>query len=411
MSDPKADENAGGASPKRVLFLAPQPFYEDRGTPIAVRHVLEALSSRGIATDLITFPVGQAIDLPGLRIFRVGQGLPIQSVPIGLSGRKLLLDGLLIAAALHRLSQERYDCIHAVEEAAFPAALIGRAHQTPVLYDMASSLPGELAHHGWLGSGPAQRVLRGLERWLFRRVDHIVCSAGLASHVAATPGAAPVEEWIFPSDVPDVSDEDVLKLREELDLPCHAPVVLYAGSFAVYQGIDLLIEAASRVHQDRPDVVFVLVGAAGEGAPHGDRPTPWLRVVPRQPREIISRYLAMADVLVSPRLGGDNLPSKIFDFLSAGKPIVATDCAAHRSVLDASRARLVPPNPQSLASALISLIDRPDLRDEIGAAGRAFARMHLSRETFAEFVIQNYQSCMRRALGDGSSRDRSLRGG
>lgn len=49
-----------GHGPQRVLFLAPQPFYEDRGTPIATRHILEALSGQGVAVDLITFQIGRA---------------------------------------------------------------------------------------------------------------------------------------------------------------------------------------------------------------------------------------------------------------------------------------------------------------------------------------------------------------
>jgi hypothetical protein len=40
----------------RVLFVAPQPFYEDRGTPIAVRQVLQALGQLGYAVDLLTYP-------------------------------------------------------------------------------------------------------------------------------------------------------------------------------------------------------------------------------------------------------------------------------------------------------------------------------------------------------------------
>jgi len=411
MDDPETRSPPGGVSPRRVLFLAPQPFYEDRGTPIAVRHVLEALSSGGVSVDLITFPVGRTIDLAGLRILRVGRRLPVRSVPIGLSARKLFLDGLLTAAALRQLSRERYDCIHAVEEAAFPAAVIGRALNTPVIYDMASSLPRELAHHRLLAGRAAQMVLGGLERWLLRRVDHVICSAGLASHVAATPDAAPVDEWVFPSSAPGIPAEEALRLREELEIPLNAPVVLYTGSFAAYQGIDLLLEAASRVHREQPDVVFVLVGAAGEVASEANDAGKWLRVVPRQSRRIVDRYLVMADILVSPRLGGDNLPSKIFDYLSAGKPIVATDCAAHRSILDESRALLVPPHPGPLADALLSLVVHARLRDELGKAGRAYARKHLSREAFAEFILGTYRNCMLRASGTPVEGGRASHGG
>ncbi len=58
---------AAESAPPRILLVAPQPFYEDRGTPIAVKHVLEALSEGGYKVDLLTYPVGKAIELPGLR--------------------------------------------------------------------------------------------------------------------------------------------------------------------------------------------------------------------------------------------------------------------------------------------------------------------------------------------------------
>ena len=53
----------------RILVIAPQPFYEDRGTPIAVRRLLDALAEDGKLIDLLTYPVGMSIELPGLRIF------------------------------------------------------------------------------------------------------------------------------------------------------------------------------------------------------------------------------------------------------------------------------------------------------------------------------------------------------
>ena len=87
---------------RRVLVVAPQPFYQDRGTPIALRQVLEALSGLGYQVDVLTFPVGQDIELPGVRIFRAGNPFRIRGVPVGLSARKLLLDLSLVAALRSR---------------------------------------------------------------------------------------------------------------------------------------------------------------------------------------------------------------------------------------------------------------------------------------------------------------------
>ena len=46
----------------RVLFLAPQPFFEVRGTPLAVLHLTRALAALGHEVDLLTFPQGRGQD-------------------------------------------------------------------------------------------------------------------------------------------------------------------------------------------------------------------------------------------------------------------------------------------------------------------------------------------------------------
>ncbi len=147
----RADD--GGA----ILLLAPQPFYEDRGTPIAVRQVLEALSDLGYPVDVVTYLVGRSLELRGVRYFRVANPCGIRHVPIGFSARKLLLDSFLIPAAWKRLRERSYRAIHAVEEAAFPAVELGRRYGVPVVYDMQSCLPEQLCGiacwaGGWLGA-------------------------------------------------------------------------------------------------------------------------------------------------------------------------------------------------------------------------------------------------------------------
>src|SRR5206468_187077 len=66
---------------RRILVLAPQPFYDDPGTPIALRQVLEALAELGYRVDLLTLPVGTDMPRPGLSIFRAANPLRIRSVP------------------------------------------------------------------------------------------------------------------------------------------------------------------------------------------------------------------------------------------------------------------------------------------------------------------------------------------
>ncbi len=390
-----------GSDHGAILLLAPQPFYEDRGTPIAVRQVLEALSQLGHRVDVVTYPVGGRLELPGVRYFRAANPLRFRRVPIGLSLRKLMLDLCLIPSAWKRLRAERYMAIHAVEEAAFPAVELGRRYGIPVVYDMQSSLPEQLAIHAVFRSRPVQRLLRAAEAWLLRRVDFVVASAGLAERVAALAPATPLREWHFASKVPRASPEEVAALREALAIPRGAPVVLYSGTFASYQGLPDLIAAIPLVVEAVPDAIFVLVGAEGaEGAgvarlAESRVQARHLRVVERQHRDRIQTFLVMADVLVSPRSCGDNLPLKIFDYMAAGRPIVATDVPAHRALLDTRCAELVAAS--ELGSAIARLLRDPARAARLGAAVQAYAKSRLGWMRFVGAVGELYQEVHARA--------------
>src|SRR3989337_787177 len=88
----------------RVLVVAPEPFYEDRGTPIAVCQLLRALSQLAYHVDVLTYPVGRDVDIPRVRCLRSWNPLRVRQVPIGFSLRKLLLDAFLIPEMARRLA-------------------------------------------------------------------------------------------------------------------------------------------------------------------------------------------------------------------------------------------------------------------------------------------------------------------
>ena len=378
-------------------MVAPQPFYQDRGTPIAVRQVLEALSELGYAVDLLTFPIGNDIAIPGLHISRAGNPFGIKSVPIGLSFRKILLDFSLITALRGQLRRASYTCIHAVEEAAFPATLIGRRYGVPVLYDMQSSLPEQLAQSRLFSPPPVQRCLQALECWLLRHVHLTVSSTGLAPRVKRLVPEARVREWQFPSAPSALDPAAALELRQRLGIPKGRPIVLYAGTFESYQGLPQLIEAIPLVQAGVPDATFVLVGADPSQKlelRNGSQrllESGALRIIDRQPRAALPPLLAMADVLVSPRAHGGNLPLKIFDYLAAGRPIVATDIPTHRTVLTGERAILVALSAPALSEGILAALGDPPRAARLGRAARAYASEHLAWPGFVQSVADVYE--------------------
>ncbi len=404
-------EQSGGArfsgrdplAARRVLVVAPQPFYQDRGTPIALRQVLQALSQLDYRVDLLTFPVGTDIELPGLRIFRAGSPLGIRNVPVGLSVRKVALDCRLVAALGSRLARDTYSCVHALEEAAWPALALARRHRVPLLYDMQSSLPEQLLKHPLARIPPLPAATAAAERWLLSRADLVVASLGLADRVQRTAPHTRVREWRFPSTPGEVDPTDTIALRQRLGLPAGAPVVLYSGTFEAYQGLADLVAAIPAVRAHVPEARFILIGAdENNRGPVGGAAESLVRqgiltVVDRQPRSAMPGYLAMADVLVSPRSFGGNLPLKVFDYLAAGRPIVATDISTHRAVLTDQLAVLVQPRPQAIAEGIVSLLCDATRGRSLGTAAREYALAHLGWNGFVQSVADIYDDVHRHA--------------
>jgi glycosyltransferase involved in cell wall biosynthesis len=378
--------------------LAPQPFYQDRGTPIALLHVLRAMSRLRVQVDVVTFPVGADVTLPGVRILRGGPAFGIRNVPIGLSLRKLLFDVGLTLRAWHQLRSEPYTAVYASEEAIVPAILLGRSRGLPVIYDMQSSLPEQLAASRLFGNRAAQHLIRRWERWCVRSVTAIACSAGLEPIVGAIAGHAPVDPWRYPGPAPGHSADELTRLRCDFGIDDGVPIVFYGGSYGHYQGIEDLLQAMPAVLAQVPEAIFVLAGKLPEeplAVAAASIPDRSLRLAGALPRDRALACLALADVVVSTRRSGRNLPLKIIDYLAAGKAIVATDHPAHRAALDESRALLVAPEPQAIADGIVLLLRDRGKASKLAAAARQHAAANFGAPEFEDQVL----SLLRRASG------------
>jgi glycosyltransferase involved in cell wall biosynthesis len=386
--------NSGGLG--RVLVLAPQPFYEDRGTPIAVSYVLRALSDLGYEVDILTLPIGRHVDICRVCILRLSNPLKIRTVPVGLSWRKLFFDALLVLALHRQLRAKHYTCIHAVEEAAFPAIFFGRRKGIPVVYDMQSSLPEQLDRRWFCRIPWVRSFLRGSERWLLANASAVISSSGLAASTRAAVPTARITEWYFPSLTQAVAADEISRLREQLAIPKACEVVLYSGTFADYQGLDLLLEAIPLVLAAMPRVVFVMVGGTRSESEALRRQIAdagiidQSRVVERQPREVIPAFLAMADVLVSTRSYGGNLPLKIFDYLATGRPIVATDIPCHRAILNDDCAFLIESNAAGVARGILEALNNRARTEVMVANAQQYAERYFGLDEFRNRLQKVY---------------------
>jgi glycosyltransferase involved in cell wall biosynthesis len=271
---------------------------------------------------------------------------------------------------------------------------------------MQSSMAEQLAMMPLLRNRLSKRLLDACERWLCRKADYVVSSAGLASRVRAAAPLTRVQELRYPSLVRNVAMEEVDRLRAELDISPGQPVVLYTGTFEDYQGLSTLIDAVPEVVSNVADVAFVLVGAPPSKAAEllnrlsGPLPRGAIRMVERQPGSAIPAYLAMAKVVVSPRSSGSNLPLKVLQYLAAGRAIVATSIAAHRTVLTDQLAVLAEPTSSALACAIIGLLTDSAKVGKLESAARQYADENLGWSKFVGLIRSLHPQLERLQVGD-----------
>src|SRR5688572_23126354 len=149
-------------------MLAPQPFFEPRGTPFSEYHRIKALGELGHHVDLVTYPIGNDVPLPNLTIFRSWRPPFVKKVRVGPSATKVILDGLMLPTILRRAWAGHYDAIHSHEEMGLVGVWLAKWLRIPHLYDMHSSLPQQLANFKYSRSSS----LKHLFSWAEDRMVH-----------------------------------------------------------------------------------------------------------------------------------------------------------------------------------------------------------------------------------------------
>ena len=145
-----------------------------------------------------------------------------------------------------------------------------------------------------------------------------------------------------------------------------------------------------------PDSVLLLVG----GEPHQievlkaraarSGVASAIRLVGKRPVEQMPEFMAMADVLVSPRLEPYVTPLKIYAYMASGRPIVATDLPTHTDVLDLNSAILAPPSAEGLADGIARAFKEPARSARLGLRARQLVERDHTYEAFKKKLAEVY---------------------
>lgn len=291
-------------------------------------------------------------------------------------------------------TRERYDTVIVSAPPvtlALPAMLAAWRHRAKLVVDVRDVFPDMGVRLGvWRQNGLLVRAVGRLVDVLYARSSAVVAVTQSAREAILARGVPAEKVRVLPNgfDFPDLPELRAAR-RSNDDF-----VAVYAGNFGLATGIDLLIEAAKHL-QPYGRFSFVLIGGGVDAARIADRirsegvtNVSYLGVLERNAALC---HMREADVTIAPLLSNltDAIPSKIFDSLGVGCPVVVCARGEAASLVREARGGMAvaPEDPLALADALLRLAtDRPRLR-EAGARGRAFVRDRYSRARTTELFV------------------------
>lgn len=380
----------------KILLLAPHPFYQDRGTPIAVDLLISALAEQGHRVDVLTYHEGEDRDYgDAVRIVRIRRPPGCRRIRPGFSLKKVVSDLYMHRAAMRMVRDGRYDVVHAVEEAVFIARMIQKRHGIPYVFDMDSSMPVQMAD-----ALPVFRLalplMKRIEAVAIRQACVVTAVCDALADIARAAGARKI---VLLRDVPLLDEAGTNS--DSPGLPCDRSsagcVFLYIGNLEAYQGMDLLLRAFARIGAEEQATLYI-VGGVPKHVEKYQRLAEELRIGARthflgpRPIQAMGRLMQDADVLVSPRTRGQNTPMKIYSYMASGRVILATDLPTHTQVLTPRTAALAAPEPEPFANAMRELIQDDMRRQSLAAEAQAVVQKEYSLTAFKAAVAELYHA-------------------
>ena len=367
----------------RITYFADVRFPLERANGIQTMETCHAMATRGHVVDLIVRPDTHS---PARDPFAY-YGLPcepklrIERAPVAgpAAARRL---GYLAFAMGRALGAARADVI-VTRDLGVAALLVGvpRRLRPPVVYEshgyapeVAAALPDLVA----TATRPSRRKLRRLEARearVWRGADgYVTITEALRADLDARHGARACAAVI-----PDGARIEGTRGPGATDPSNADAVVAYAGHLYAWKGVDVLLEALARVprarglvvggHVEEPDLGRLKALAVRLGI--GDRITFTGMVEPSR----VAGLLRQANVLALPNPASAistrfTSPLKLFEYMAAGRPIVATDLPSIREVLrhEVNALLVAPGDAAAMAGAIERLIADPGLGARLAAA-------------------------------------------
>lgn len=270
---------------------------------------------------------------------------------------------------------------------------LSRLYRVPFVFEVRDLWPKSIVAVGAMSAtSPAVKLLEQIELFLYRNATHLVVVTESFVDEIAQRGIDRKKISVVTNGV----DLDLFRpsprvaARTELGLP-DGFLATYVGTHGMAHGLGMILDAAPTLAKE--GVTFLLVGEGAEKAALRERAARenitnvifW----DQRPREMIAKVYAAADVclvlLRKKDLFTTVIPSKIFEFMGAGRAIHTTVDGESRGIIERARAGVYSPpeDLEAFVETLRELSRNPQKLESLGHSGREYAEANYSRPALA----------------------------
>jgi phosphatidylinositol alpha-mannosyltransferase len=376
---------AGGRPPLKVGIVSPYGYPHPGGVNEHVRHTYQAMRRMGHDVWIITSKYGRERESEG-HIIRLGTGY---AFPANGSMGRVTVSWRFKERARELLAEHRFDVLHFHEP--FVPFL------SPTVLDQSDTV-NIGTFHAFGGFSPSYWVGRRFAGRLANLLHGRIAVSGAARHHISR---------YFPGDyriIPNGVDLDRFAHAEPFEeLRDGTLNILFVGRFEERKGLIDLLKAYHRLRKRHVDARLLVIGTGPKAREYrrfvglrGVRDVEWLGHVTDDEK---ARYFASADIFCSPATGQESFGIVLLEAMAAGVPIVASDIHGYKNVMQRGVQGLLvePRNAMALAAALYKLAGDPDLRHDMGEAGRLRAPEY-SWDRVTERIVDFYHEVRDRVL-------------
>ncbi len=270
----------------------------------------------------------------------------------------------------------------------------------PFVLEIRDLWPAQIIDLGVIKNRFIIYLLSSLESFLYRHARAIVTIAPAMSREIARRGFG--EDKIFT--IPNGIDEEFFKptdggkqIRQEKGWDISKIVVLYIGTMGLSQGLETVLQVAEKV-KDNADVIFVFVGAGADRerliSIAKEKKLMNTEFYPPVKKQDMPDWYSSSDICLVPLKKRNvfrfNIPSKMFEIMACERPVLLGAEGQAREILEQSGAGIAvePENVEAYTTALLQMIQNPELREVFGKKGREYVLAHFTRKENAKDYLK-----------------------